>query len=185
MRHPVMREMIKASAVALLVMTLPIAPLPGARAAPGLLGNAGSTVGGVVGGVASGAAGGAAGAAAGGGGAGGGAASSGGAAGGSSGAAGGGAGAARGGAATIVAAAGVGDLADAALVGRIFLASPEATRVAPGRGIDNTAVVKAVYTDRAGRPCRVVEQSVTIDGETVRARGTICRLPGGRWALVP
>jgi surface antigen len=26
---------------------------------------------------------------------------------------------------------------------------------------------------------------VTIDGETVRARGTICRLPGGRWALVP
>jgi surface antigen len=174
----------RASAALLLAAALPMAPLPAARAAPGLLGNAGSTVGGVVGGAlgsgAGGAAGGPAGAAAGGG-----AAGSGAAAGGSTGAAGGGGAAARAGAATIVAAAGVGDLVDAELAGRTFLASPVATRVAPGRGANNTAVVKAVYTDSAGRPCRVVEQRVTIDGETVEARGTICRLPDGRWALVP
>jgi surface antigen len=176
-----------ASAAALLVVALPLAPLSGAVAAPGVVGNAGSRLGGVAGGAlgsgAGGSAGGPAGAAAGAAGIGG--AMGAGAAGGSTGAASGGSGPAGAGAATIVAAAGVGDMVDAELAGRSFLASPVATRVAAGRGARNTAIVKALYTDAAGRPCRLVEQSVTIDGQTVRARGTICRMPDGQWALVP
>jgi len=31
----------------------------------------------------------------------------------------------------------------------------------------------------------VVEQTVLIGGQTVRARGDICRKRGGEWALVP
>ena len=46
-------------------------------------------------------------------------------------------------------------------------------------------VIKAVYKDTAGRPCRVVEQTVMIDGEAVRASGNICLMRGGQWALVP
>jgi surface antigen len=176
-----MRGLMTAGAAALLAAALQMTAPVGARAASGLLGNAGSTVGGALG--SGGAAAGPAGAAMGGSAAGGGAAGAG--AGGAAGASSGRGAAAGAGAATIVAAAGVGDIVDAELAGRSFLASPVATRVAPGRGANNTAVVKAVYTDRAGRLCRVVEQRVTIDGETVRARGTICRLPDGRWALVP
>jgi len=111
--------------------------------------------------------------------------SAGGASGGTTGAAGGGTGSSGAGAATIVAAAGLGNMAEAELVGRAFLASPVATRVAAGRSAGNTVVIKALYTDAAGRPCRVVEQSVMIDGATVRASGNICRMPGGQWALVP
>src|SRR5579859_6716329 len=137
MRYPVMRGLTTAGAAALLVAALQVALLPSATAAPGLLGNAGSTVGGVAGGALGsggrGAAAGPAGAAAGGSADGGGAAGAGGAAGGSAGRA----GAAGAGAATIVAAAGVGDIVDAELAGRSFLASPVATRVAPGRGSSN------------------------------------------------
>jgi hypothetical protein len=127
MLHPVLREVMMASAAALLVAAVPIAPLSRPMAGPGLVGNAGSTVGGVVGGA-------------------------------------------------------LGSAAGGSAAGP---AGAAAGRSAAGRGARNTAVVKARYTDAAGRPCRLVEQSVTIDGETVRARGTICRMPDGRWALVP
>ena len=197
MLHPAIREMTTTSAAALLVvvpLALPIAPFSRAMAAPGVVGNAAAKVGGVVGALGSGAgsaAAGPAGAAAGGSGAGiggaagGGGAGAGGASGGASGAASGGTGASGAGGATIVAAAGLGDMADAELVGRAFLASPVATHVAAGRNARNTVVIKAVYTDAAGRPCRVVEQTVMIDGQAVRASGNICLMRGGQWALVP
>jgi surface antigen len=79
---------------------------------------------------------------------------------------------------------GVSNMTEAQSVGRAFLASPAATRVAAGSTTRNTVLVKAVYKDKAGRPCRVVEQTVLISGQTVRARGDICRTPGGQWALV-
>jgi surface antigen len=84
-----------------------------------------------------------------------------------------------------MAATGVGNMTEAASVGRAFLASPAATRVAAGSNVRNTVLVKALYKDKAGRPCRVVEQTVLISGQTVRARGNICRERGGEWALVP
>jgi surface antigen len=84
-----------------------------------------------------------------------------------------------------MAATGVGNMTEAASVGRAFLASPAATRVAAGSNMRNTVLVKALYKDKAGRPCRVVEQTVLISGQTVRARGNICRGRGGEWALVP
>jgi surface antigen len=74
---------------------------------------------------------------------------------------------------------------EALSVGRAFLASPAATRVAAGRSAQNTVVVKQVYKDKAGRPCRVVEQTVMIDGQQVRASGRVCENTGGRWALAP
>lgn len=136
--------------------------------------------GGAIGAAAAGPAGaGAAGVGAGGPGPGAGAASSGAAGGASS------AGAAGLGAATIVTAAGVSNMTEAQFVGRTFLASPAATRVAAGSGTKNTVLIKALYKDNAGRPCRVVEQTVLISGQTVRARGDICRMPSGQWALVP
>jgi len=73
---------------------------------------------------------------------------------------------------------------EALSVGRAFLASPAATRVAAGRSTHNSVVVKEVYKDAAGRPCRVVEQTVVIDGQQVRANGKVCRA-GGQWALAP
>ncbi|HEX6843313.1 MAG TPA: hypothetical protein VF113_17390 [Stellaceae bacterium] len=76
-------------------------------------------------------------------------------------------------------------MTEAASVGRAFLASPAATRVAAGGNVSNTVLVKALYKDKAGRSCRVVEQTVLISGQTVRARGNICRGRGGQWALAP
>jgi surface antigen len=83
-----------------------------------------------------------------------------------------------------MAASGAGSMREALSVGHVFLASPAATRVAAGRSTQNTVVVKEVYKDKAGRACRVVEQTVMIDGQNVRANGKVCRT-GGRWALAP
>src|SRR5260370_33540634 len=136
-----------------------MAPFSCALAAPGVVGSAAAKVGGVVGPLgwgAGSAAAGPAGAAAGGSGAGiggaagGGGAGAGGASGGASGAASGGPGASGAGGAPIVAAAGLGDMADAELVGRAFLASPAATHVAAGRDAKNTVVIKAVYRGHQG-----------------------------------
>jgi surface antigen len=84
-----------------------------------------------------------------------------------------------------MAASGAGSMREALSVGRAFLASPAATRVAAGSNVRNTVVVKAFYKDKAGRPCRVVEQTVMINGQNVRADGKVCRKAGGQWALAP
>jgi surface antigen len=68
---------------------------------------------------------------------------------------------------------------------RAFLESPAATRVAAGRSTENDVEVVSYFNDARGRDCRVVEQVVTIGTQPVRARGTVCQDPGGRWALVP
>jgi len=76
-------------------------------------------------------------------------------------------------------------LAEAALVGRAFLASPAATRVAEGRSTKSMVAVVSLYNDSAGHPCRVVEQTVMINGSPVRARGNVCQQGNGQWALSP
>jgi surface antigen len=39
------------------------------------------------------------------------------------------------------------------------------------------------FQNERGQPCRVVEQTVVISGQTVRATGTVCRGADGQWAL--
>jgi surface antigen len=48
---------------------------------------------------------------------------------------------------------------------------------------ERTRVVSA-FTNGEGQPCNVVEQTVNIGGERVRATGTVCRQSGGTWALM-
>jgi surface antigen len=40
------------------------------------------------------------------------------------------------------------------------------------------------YQNAAGRSCQVVRQIVSISGMTVKAIGTVCQQPDGRWAFV-
>ena len=39
------------------------------------------------------------------------------------------------------------------------------------------------FSNNLGQPCRVVEQIVIINGQRVRATGTVCQQPDGRWAI--
>src|SRR5216683_2802504 len=89
------------------------------------------------------------------------------------------------GATAITTTSGVIGLAEANLVGRAFLASPAATRVAEGRSTQSMVAVVSLYNDAAGHPCRVVEQTVMINGSPVRARGNVCQQVNGQWALSP
>jgi surface antigen len=68
---------------------------------------------------------------------------------------------------------------------RAFLVSPVATRVAQGQSAKTDLAVVSSYNDKSGRPCRIVEQTVTINSQRVRARGTVCEGAAGQWALVP
>jgi surface antigen len=44
-------------------------------------------------------------------------------------------------------------------------------------------IVRSTFRNAAGRPCRVIEEIVTIEGKKVRASGTVCRQRDGRWVL--
>ena len=68
---------------------------------------------------------------------------------------------------------------------RAFLVSPVATRVAEGRSTTSNLAVVSSFNDAAGHPCRIVEQTVMINGQRVQARGTVCEGAPGQWALVP
>ena len=41
------------------------------------------------------------------------------------------------------------------------------------------------FKDAAGRPCRLLQTMVNLDGRTETARATVCRDASGRWVLVP
>jgi len=151
----------------------------GSASGGGAAGAAGGAAGAAGG--AAGAAGGAAGAAGGAGGAAGGAA---GAAGGAAGAAGGAAGAAGSAAGTAAGSAPGGATYSSDLsVIDAFLRSPRVTY--PLDGQQSTVSVQSPFVDRLGQTCRIVEQRVIIAGEQVKASGTMCLQPDGRWALVP
>jgi surface antigen len=68
---------------------------------------------------------------------------------------------------------------------RAFLNSPAATRVASEGAGAATIKVMSGYRNASGSPCRVIEQTVRVNGQPVRAVGTVCRRPQGVWALVP
>jgi surface antigen len=52
-------------------------------------------------------------------------------------------------------------------------------------GENSTVRVRSAFHDRHGNPCRVIEQTVTIAGQIVRATATVCQQSNGSWALVP
>lgn len=39
------------------------------------------------------------------------------------------------------------------------------------------------FRDAEGKPCRVVEQTISIGGRKAQATSTMCRQPDGRWVL--
>jgi hypothetical protein len=39
------------------------------------------------------------------------------------------------------------------------------------------------FRDASGQPCRVVNETVLIDGEKAPATGTVCKRSDGRWAI--
>jgi len=39
------------------------------------------------------------------------------------------------------------------------------------------------FRDAQGRPCRVVEQTISISGQKAQATSTMCQQPDGRWVL--
>jgi hypothetical protein len=39
------------------------------------------------------------------------------------------------------------------------------------------------FRDASGQPCRVVNETVLIDGEKTRATGTVCKQSDGRWTI--
>ena len=41
------------------------------------------------------------------------------------------------------------------------------------------------FSNNLGQPCRVVEQTVVINGQRARATGTVCQQPDGYWAMAP
>ncbi len=44
-------------------------------------------------------------------------------------------------------------------------------------------IVRSTFVNAIGQPCRVVEETVTIDRKKVRASGIVCQRANGRWAL--
>jgi hypothetical protein len=60
-----------------------------------------------------------------------------------------------------------------------FLRSPRA--IHPAR--KPKVIVRSTFVNAIGQPCRVVEETVAIDGEEVRASGTVCQRANRRWAV--
>jgi hypothetical protein len=65
-----------------------------------------------------------------------------------------------------------------------FLDTPLAVHVAV-EGPPPVVRVVAVYRGPGGRPCRRVEETVTIQGRRAHAWGNVCQRSSGRWALTP
>jgi surface antigen len=63
-----------------------------------------------------------------------------------------------------------------------FLRSPAATHWYAVQPQQQVQVIRR-YRNAAGRSCQVIRQSVFISGMTVKAIGTVCQQPDGRWAL--
>ena len=66
-----------------------------------------------------------------------------------------------------------------------FLRSPAAVR--PARAVaegSQQVRVMSNFTNPSGQRCNVVEQTVRVGGDLVRATGTLCLQNDGRWVLV-
>jgi surface antigen len=65
-----------------------------------------------------------------------------------------------------------------------FLQSPVATHLAPGVSEGLRISVTKGFKMRRNGMCRVIEQSIRVNGFRVRATGTMCQHSDGSWALV-
>jgi len=61
-------------------------------------------------------------------------------------------------------------------------ASRAATHKVAPRNQESQRVVRR-FRDTSGQPCRIVNETVLIDGEKTRATGTVCQESDGRWAI--
>jgi surface antigen len=71
--------------------------------------------------------------------------------------------------------------ADLAAV-HVFLGTPVAIRTAATNPQPSVQVISA-FVGSDGRPCRRVEETISMGGKSVRAWGDICEAPPGNWAL--
>src|SRR5262249_61536786 len=66
-----------------------------------------------------------------------------------------------------------------------FLRSPQAMHVAVTQDVPQRVRIIRGFSNNTGQPCRVVEQTVVINGQRVRASGTLCQETDGRWTIAP
>jgi surface antigen len=64
-----------------------------------------------------------------------------------------------------------------------FLRSPRATHTNLAQGEPQQVRIIRGFSNNLGQPCRVVEQIVIINGQRVRATGTVCQQADGHWAV--
>ncbi|HEV2548316.1 MAG TPA: hypothetical protein VGU20_13335 [Stellaceae bacterium] len=64
-----------------------------------------------------------------------------------------------------------------------FLRSPRATHTAVAQDVPQQVRIIRGFSNDQGQPCRVVEQTVVINGQRVRATGTVCQQQDGHWAI--
>jgi len=55
----------------------------------------------------------------------------------------------------------------------------------PDSGRAGSVVAGPATEQQAGRPCRPIEQTISIDGKLERATGVACRRPDGIWEVQP
>jgi surface antigen len=64
-----------------------------------------------------------------------------------------------------------------------FLRSPRATHITVAQDEPQQVRIIRGFSNDQGQPCRVVEQIVIINGQRVRAMGTVCQQQDGRWTI--
>ena len=64
-----------------------------------------------------------------------------------------------------------------------FLRSPRATHATVAQDEPQQVRIIRGFSNDQGQPCRVVEQTVVINGQRVRATGTVCQQPDGHWTI--
>ena len=64
-----------------------------------------------------------------------------------------------------------------------FLRSPLATHTIVAQDEPQQVRIIRGFSNKLGQPCRVVEQVVVINGQHVRATGTVCQQSDGHWAV--
>ncbi len=75
----------------------------------------------------------------------------------------------------------------------LFLALPSGCGGRVGEGASGNAIHSETdlqkmpfvmgFRDVQGKPCRVVEQTISINGQKAQATSTMCQQPDGRWVL--
>jgi surface antigen len=63
------------------------------------------------------------------------------------------------------------------------LRSPRAVHTAVVQDEPQQVRIIRGFSNKDGQPCRVVEQTIVINGQRVRATGTVCQQSDGQWTI--